>query len=67
MPHITIESGMLTEAQKEELIAKLTEISAKIMNIPTDFFMITIKELSDQNIGIGGKSIDKLKEEYNNK
>lgn len=67
MPYITVEGGFLTTEQKEKLILKLTEVSAEIMNIPPDFFMITIKELSDKNIGIGGKSIDVVKEEYMNK
>lgn len=64
MPYITVEGGQLTTEQKEKLIARLTEVSSEIMNIPQDFFMITIKELSDKNIGIGGKCIDKVKEAY---
>ena len=67
MPYITVESGVLTEEQKEKLIAKLTEVSSGIMNIPQDFFMVTIKELSDKNIGIGGRSIDRIKEEFGKK
>jgi len=67
MPYITVESGQLTTEQKEKLIKRLTEVSAEIMNMPQEFFIITIKELLDQNIGIGGKSIDKVKEEYINK
>lgn len=64
MPYITVVGGQLTTEQKEKLIAKLTEVSSEIMNIPQDFFMISIKELSDKNIGIGGKCIDLVKEEY---
>ncbi|WP_211263803.1 4-oxalocrotonate tautomerase DmpI [Methanobrevibacter cuticularis] len=64
MPYITVESGQLTIAQKEELISKLTDISSKIMNIPQDSFMVAIKELPNKNIGIGGKSIAIIKEEY---
>lgn len=64
MPYITVEGGQLTTEQKEKLISKLTEVSSEIMNIPQDFFMITIKELPDKNIGIGGKCIDVVKEEY---
>ncbi|HBM98106.1 MAG TPA: 4-oxalocrotonate tautomerase, partial [Ruminococcus sp.] len=30
------------------------------------FFVTTIKELPDKNFGIGGKTIDKVKEEYLN-
>lgn len=67
MPLITVESGSLTEMQKEELIARLTDVSSEIMNIPKDFFMVTIKELPNKNIGIGGRSIEKIKEAYNNK
>ena len=64
MPYITVESGVLTDAQKEELIKQLTEISSEIMKIPQEFFVTTIKEVPDKNFGIGGKSIDKIKAEY---
>jgi 4-oxalocrotonate tautomerase len=64
MPYITVESGKLTKDQKEKLIERLTEVSSEIMNIPSQFFITTIKELSDENIGIGGKTIGKTKKEY---
>lgn len=64
MPYITIESGSLSDNQKEELIKRLTEVSSEIMKVPQEFFSITIKELPDKNFGIGGKTIDKVKAEY---
>lgn len=64
MPYITVESGALSDKQKEELIKRLTEVSSEIMEIPQEFFVTTIKEVSDKNFGIGGKTIDKIKEEY---
>lgn len=64
MPYITVESGVLSDQQKELLIKRLTEVSSKIMNVPKEFFTTTIKELPDKNIGIGGKTIDKVKAEY---
>lgn len=64
MPYITVEGGVLTEEQKENLIRRLTETAAEIMEIPPEFFMTTIKELPDKNIGIGGKTIDVVKAEY---
>lgn len=64
MPYITVESGTLSDDQKEELIKQLTEISSGIMKVPQEFFVMTIKEVPDKNFGIGGKTIDKLKEEY---
>lgn len=49
------------------LIKCLTEVSSEIMKIPQEFFITTIKELSDKNIGMGGKTIDVVKEEYMSK
>lgn len=63
MPYITVESGQLTAKQKELLMRRLTEISAEIMNVPQEYFITAIKELPDENIGIGGKTIDKVKME----
>ena len=64
MPYITVESGNLSDAQKEELIKRLTEVSSEIMKVPQEFFVTTIKEVPDKNFGIGGKTIDKVKAEY---
>lgn len=64
MPYITIESGTLSDEQKEKLIKRLTEVSSEIMEVPQEFFVTTIKEVPDKNFGIGGKTIDKVKVEY---
>ena len=64
MPYIKIESGILSDTKKEELMKQLTEVSSEIMKIPQEFFMITIKEVPDKNFGIGGKTIDKVKAQY---
>ena len=67
MPYITIEGGFMSDEQKERLMQELTAVSAKIMNVPEEFFLITIKELPDKNISIGGKAIDIVKQKYMNK
>lgn len=64
MPYITVESGNLSDTQKEELIKRLTEVSSEIMKVPQEFFVTTIKEVPDKNFGIGGKTIDIVKAEY---
>lgn len=64
MPYISIECGGLTGPQKAELIERLTATAAEITHIPAQFFTVTIKELPDENFGIGGRSIDKIKAEY---
>lgn len=65
MPYISIESGALTSQQKKELIEKLTTTASEITHIPEQFFTVTIKELPDENFGIGSKSIDEIKRNYN--
>ena len=64
MPIITVEGGQITSRQKRELISRMTQLASEVLQIPPDFFMITIKELPDENIGIGGKTIDQIKETY---
>jgi len=64
MPSITVECGLLSKEQKFELIEKITKISSDIMHIPREFFFISINELPDENIGIGGQTIDVIKSKY---
>ena len=64
MPIITVEGGQINSKQKRELISRMTQLASEVLQIPSDFFMITIKELPDENIGIGGKTIDLIKESY---
>ena len=64
MPYITVESGTLSDEQKEELIKRLTALSSQIMKAPPEFFETTIKDVSAKNSGIGGKTSDKVKKEY---
>ena len=64
MPYIPVKSGALSVAQKAGLIQRLTQTASEVMHVPPEFFTITIKELPDQNFGIGGRAIDKVKAEY---
>lgn len=64
MPYISIESGRLEAGQKKALIERLTQSAAEIMHIPEQFFTVTIKELPNENFGIGGTPIDEIKRNY---
>ncbi len=64
MPYISVECGTLSDAQKVELIQRLTQTASEVMRVPQEFFTVTIKELPDLNFGIGGQTIDKVKAEY---
>lgn len=70
---MSIESGRLTAEQKRQRIERLTATASEILcrakrfaysHIPEQFFTVTIKELPDENFGIGGKSIDEVKRNY---
>lgn len=64
MPHITVESGKLTDDQKRTLVERLTAVSSEVMKIPPEFYSITIHEIDDTSYGIGGTCIDVIKQEY---
>ena len=56
-PYITVEGNALEPSQKRALIEQLTATASAIMHVPPEFFLVTINELPDENIGIGGKPI----------
>lgn len=68
MPYISIESGTLTAEQKKQLIERLQQQPLRFFTKQSasriQFFTVTIKELPDENFGIGGKSIDEIKRNY---
>lgn len=61
MPLITFEAGKLSEEVKYELIQKLTTISAEITGIPKESFFISIREMPDENVAIGGITVKEIK------
>jgi 4-oxalocrotonate tautomerase len=63
MPMISFESGQLTDEIKEKLIMQLTDISVEITGIPKELFFVSIRELDDKNIAVGGKTVKELKNE----
>lgn len=61
MPMISITSGPLQSQVKEQLARELTSLSSRITGIPSEYFFISITELPDENIAIGGKTVAELK------
>ncbi len=64
MPYITIEGGMMSAEQKRALIEQMTAVASEITRIPKQFFLVTLKELPDENIGIGGEPIGEIKKRH---
>jgi len=67
MPIITFEAGKLTKEVKKNLIQELTNISAEITGIPKELFFISIREIPDDDIAIGGVTVTEMKNELKNK
>lgn len=63
MPFIAFESAQLSPEIKERLIERLTDVSVELTGIPKELFLVSIREQSDDNIAVGGKSIKKIKQE----
>ncbi|MBP6386265.1 MAG: tautomerase family protein [Pseudarcicella sp.] len=63
MPIIEFTSGKLTREVKDKLINQLTEISVEITGIPKHLFFVTINEKPDEDMAVGGISVEKIKEE----
>lgn len=61
MPWIVFEAGQLSTEVKAELIKELTETSSRVTGIPKEFFFVSIHELPDENIAVGGKTVKEHK------
>ncbi|MEJ2765346.1 tautomerase family protein [Photobacterium sp. MCCC 1A19761] len=62
MPFIAFESGQLSDDVKQALIERLTQTSAEITGIPEAMFMVSIRELPNHHIALGGKTVAQLKQ-----
>lgn len=62
MPVITLEIGVgQSDDQKKRLIQSYTAQSAEITGISADKFIVLIKELPNENIGVGGKTLKEIR------
>jgi len=62
MPVIVFEAGQLKNEVKRELIRRLTEVSVEVTGIPKELYFVSIHELPDDDIAVGGVSVRELKE-----
>jgi 4-oxalocrotonate tautomerase len=54
MPVITMEGPFLSLEKKERLIKEFTKLASEITEIPSDVFVVFIKENPYENMGQGG-------------
>ncbi|MCG8335180.1 MAG: 4-oxalocrotonate tautomerase family protein [Proteobacteria bacterium] len=61
MPVIQIDIGKINSEQKKLLIETLTKKAVEVTKIPIDAFSVIINEHEDENYGVGGLTLDKIK------
>jgi 4-oxalocrotonate tautomerase len=61
MPVITVAMGQKSTEVKKELIAALTSTAAAVTGIPEAKFIVLLEELSEDAIGVGGKSLQEIR------
>jgi 4-oxalocrotonate tautomerase len=54
MPIIIVESNKLSLDKKREYVKSLTKITAETYELPESTVTVLIKEISPENIGVGG-------------
>lgn len=62
MPTIEFTTGKLTREVKDKLIKQLTDISVEITGIPKHLFFISINEIPDEDIAVGGVNVKRIRE-----
>jgi 4-oxalocrotonate tautomerase len=65
MPVIVFEAGALSKEVKQQLIQRLTDVSVEVTGIPKELFFVSIHELPDDDIAIGGVSVREMKAKLN--
>ncbi|HEB9431831.1 TPA: 4-oxalocrotonate tautomerase family protein [Campylobacter coli] len=60
---ITKENGEPTNKQKQELIAGVTDLLARVLNKNKASTVVIIDEIDTDNYGLGGKSITQVRKE----
>ena len=61
MPLIIFEAGQMQADIKTELICRLTKVSVEVTGIPKDLFFVTVHELPDSDIAVGGRTVAEIK------
>ena len=61
MPTITIAMDQTSEEKKKQLVENLTRKAAKITEYPVDHFFVYVQEYPTENIGVGGKTLKKIR------
>jgi len=64
MPIVRIEIGKHSKEEKKELIHKVSELVTEVLKEPKSNCMVLLKEVPDDSWGVGGLTLEELKEQY---
>lgn len=53
MPVITLDGPKLDKEQKAELVKSFSQTASKVTGLPVDAFIVIIREVDAENVGVG--------------
>ncbi|MGB9860071.1 MAG: 4-oxalocrotonate tautomerase DmpI [Moorellaceae bacterium] len=60
MPVIQLDAGPMSKEKKAELIKAFTEAASSILGIPSQAFVVIIRENPPDNVGTGGRQLSEV-------
>ena len=58
MPNIIIEGPVIKDIEaKRILVREITDVVERVYKLPRQAFVVTIKETSPENVGVGGELV----------
>lgn len=61
MPAITIQIDEISDEKKKLLIESITREAVSVTGYPAEYFYVYIQEYPAENIGVGGKTLDMIR------
>ena len=53
MPVITVDGPKLSKEKKAEMVKEFSKTASKITGVPVDAFVVIIREVDAENVGVG--------------
>lgn len=60
MPFISMDTNQTSPEKKKALIEGFTKVASEVLGMPPAAFYVTIREMPDENWGVGGKVLSEL-------
>lgn len=67
MPIIKIDITPQTKEMKEKIIKKVTDELSELIQVPREFFRITINEVESESFGLAGETLSNILKQRENR